>query len=110
MVLLRGNNLMRCTHRSDDIEGAQSRPYRNMRMRSVPLDPLNPAYQPIEPQHAPAEDWSDDAHEPAAPPRAPPTQISELFESQGSLSMHGRRTRNPSEAADGKMRNVRNST
>ena len=90
MVLLRGNNVMRCTNRSDDIDGAQSRPYRNMRMRSVPLDPLNPAYQPIEPQHAPTEDWSDES---VAPPRAPPTQISELFESQGSLSMHGRRTR-----------------
>ena len=93
MVLLRGNNLCRCTHRSDDIEGAQSRPYRNIRMRSVPLDPLNPAYQPIEPEPGPAEDWLVEARQPAAPPRVPSTQISELFESQGSLSMHGRRTR-----------------
>ena len=91
MVLLRGNNLFRVDSLNTlDIDGARSKGmHKGVRQRAVPLDPLNPAYQPIEPL-VEATSASPPA---AAPMRAPRTEIAQLFEEQGALAMQGRRTR-----------------
>ena len=50
-TLLRGNNNLRAgSLRCDDIEGAQAK---KMNQRSVPRNPLDPAYQPLEPMVLP---------------------------------------------------------
>ena len=105
---------MRAHNRCNDIEGAQPK---KMRQRSVPTNPLDPAYQPLESIVLPpkARVSRDELEEEKALGAGPvpwsgtaslgmdasghllhlsrQTELAELWKSQGELSMQGRRTR-----------------
>ena len=113
-ILLRGSDFLRAGNRCDDIEGAQSK---KMRQRSVPTNPLDPAYQPLESIVLPPRSRVrlDDLQEERALGAGPvpwsgtaslgmdstghllhlsrKTELAELWEDQGELRMQGRRTR-----------------
>ena len=113
-ILLRGNDYLRAGNRCNDIEGAQPK---KMRQRSVPTNPLAPAYQPLESIVLPPKSKvrRDDLQEERALGAGPvpwsgtaslgmdssghllhlsrQTELAELWESQGELRMQGRRTR-----------------
>ena len=113
-ILLRGNDFMRAHNRCNDIEGAQPK---KMRQRSVPTNPLDPAYQPLESIVLPPKTRvsRDELEEEKALGAGPvpwsgtaslgmdasghllhlsrQTELAELWKSQGELSMQGRRTR-----------------
>ena len=114
-ILLRGNDQLRNSgNRCNDIEGAQPK---KMRQRSVPTNPLDPAYQPLESIVLPPRTKirRDDLQEERALGAGPVpwsgtaslgmdstghllhlsrrTELAELWDSQGDLSMQGRRTR-----------------
>ena len=89
MVLLRGNNIGRTSGLFHmDIDGARPK---KLRERKAPMNPLEPAYQPLEPAVLPVYRASSSSK--SGPIRVPQTELADLWDEQGTLTMAGRPTR-----------------